>query len=76
MKRLPDPLYAMLPYMYIVGGFFVMLIIDHPLAVFSGALLILAGLTVFNYRLAHRVKKRDIVAFGRCVIAHTCKERH
>lgn len=75
MKHLPDPLYAKLPHLYVIGGLGVVLLVDHPVAVLSGTLLVAAGLSVFNYRLTHRVKKRDMGAYGRCEMAHTCERR-
>lgn len=75
MKHLPDPLYAKLPHLYVIAGLCVVLLVDHPVAVLSGTLLVAAGLSVFNYRLTHRVKKRDMGAYGRCEMAHTCERR-
>ena len=75
MKHVPDSVYAKLPHLYVIGGLGAVLFIDHPAAVASGVLLVVAGLSVFNYRLTHRIKKKDMGAFGRCEMAHTCERR-
>ena len=75
MKHLPDPLYAKLPHLYVIAGLGVVLLVDHPVATLSGTLLVAAGLSVFNFRLSHRVKKKDMGAYGRCEMAHTCERR-
>ena len=75
LKHVSDSVYAKLPHLYVIGGLCAVLLIDHPAAVASGVLLVVAGLSVFNYRLTHRIKKKDMGAFGRCEMAHTCERR-
>lgn len=75
MKHVPDSLYGMLPHLYVLGGMCVVLLVRHPLAEASGAVLVIAGLFVFNSRLKHRVKRQEMGAYGRCEMAHTCERR-
>ena len=75
MKHVPDALYVKLPFLYVLGGMCVLLLVRHPLAELSGSLLVIAGLFVFNSRLTHRVKRQEMGAYGRCEMSHTCERR-
>lgn len=56
MVHLPDKIYRHLPDLYIVVGIYVLLVLDHPIRIFSGILLVVTGLFVFHFRL----KQRDV----------------
>lgn len=59
---LPSWLYGALPFLYVFSGTFVLLKLENNLGIFSGAVLILAGLSVFRMRQAARpaVRKRKV----------------
>jgi hypothetical protein len=54
MAYLPKKIYRHLPDLYVLAGVYVLLYVEHPLGYVSGALLVAAGLFVFNFRLRAR----------------------
>lgn len=73
--HIPDSLYHALPYLYVMAGVAVPLMIDHPLAKLSALALAGVGLWVFSARLTNRVIKRHLGHYRRCEMAHTCPNR-
>jgi hypothetical protein len=54
MRHIPDFVYELLPYVYILVGILAMVKIPGQLGTFSGLVLLAAGLLVFKWRLEHR----------------------
>lgn len=54
MKHIPDFIYELLPYCYILVGILAMIKISGQLGMLSGGMLLAAGLLVFKWRLEHR----------------------
>ncbi len=54
MSYLPKKVYRHLPDVYVLAGVCVLLNIDNLIGIFSGILLIAAGLFVFHFRLRSR----------------------
>jgi hemerythrin-like metal-binding protein len=53
-KYQPKWLYELLPYLYIAAGIYTIVMIWNAMAIFSGCMLILAGLTVWILRMSYR----------------------
>jgi hypothetical protein len=73
--HLPDPLYRALPYLCVIMGMLIALLLSHPIAIFSAALLIMAGLQIFDARITKRVRRHELGHYRRCEMAHTCDNR-
>lgn len=58
MRHIPEFIYELLPYIYILVGILAMVKIPGALGVLSGLLLLAAGLLVFKWRLEHRATTR------------------
>ena len=54
MNYLPKKIYRHLPDVYVLAGVCVLVNINNLIGLFSGILLITAGLFVFHYRLRYR----------------------
>lgn len=54
MRYVPAFIYELLPYLYILVGILALVKIPGQLGTLSGMLLLVAGLLVFKWRLAHR----------------------
>jgi hypothetical protein len=73
--HLPDPIYRYIPFMYVISGVSILLMTRQPIALFSGLLLVAAGLLVFYSRLENRITTQELRGYKQCAQALTCANR-
>ena len=73
--HLPDPVYRYMPFLYVIAGVAVLLITGQPIALFSGLVLVAAGLIVFYSRLENRITTQELRSYKQCAQALTCANR-
>jgi hypothetical protein len=75
MFHLPNSVYRYVPFAYVIAGVSTLLLVGNLIGVFSGLLLVIAGLLVFYSRLENRITTQELMNYKQCAQALTCPNK-